>query len=159
MTTRSKGIKSKKKAFFFNSLLLVAGILVLNSISLSAASDRFILWLEIKGTINPAVSQYISKGLEKASVDKAACAIIQMDTPGGLDTPTEVRFVGYIFSGIEKKIYLIKSQLGKPWVKENPSGCHAQSEFTRMGVSWRSHVNEHFHVACRMKKVRVAGHA
>ncbi len=42
--------------------------------------------LTIKGTINPAVSDYVVKGIQKAAAGGATCVILQMDTPGGLDT-------------------------------------------------------------------------
>ncbi len=41
------------------------------------------------GTINPALADYIVKGIQKAEQDKATCVIIRMDTPGGLVTTTK----------------------------------------------------------------------
>jgi membrane-bound serine protease (ClpP class) len=45
--------------------------------------------LEVDGTINPALSDYIIKGIEKAVADKAALVIIRMDTPGGIVSTTK----------------------------------------------------------------------
>jgi membrane-bound serine protease (ClpP class) len=45
--------------------------------------------LEVDGTINPAVADYIAKGVEKAVTNKAACVIIRLDTPGGNLTTTK----------------------------------------------------------------------
>lgn len=45
--------------------------------------------LSVEGTINPALSDYIIKGIEKAQESKAACVIIRMDTPGGVVTTTK----------------------------------------------------------------------
>jgi membrane-bound serine protease (ClpP class) len=42
--------------------------------------------LHIKGTINPILVDYIERGIEQAEEESAAALIIQMDTPGGLDT-------------------------------------------------------------------------
>ena len=42
--------------------------------------------LTIKGPIGPAVSDYVRRGLEKAREQGAVAVILQMDTPGGLDT-------------------------------------------------------------------------
>jgi membrane-bound serine protease (ClpP class) len=50
------------------------------------ASKGHILHLTVKSTINPVISEYVDKGLKKAASEGAVCAIIQMDTPGGLDT-------------------------------------------------------------------------
>jgi len=42
--------------------------------------------IEIKGVIGPALSDYFGRTLKKARETKAAVLILQMDTPGGLDT-------------------------------------------------------------------------
>ena len=42
--------------------------------------------LIVKGAVGPAVADYIHRGLEKAVKGGATVVILQMDTPGGLDT-------------------------------------------------------------------------
>lgn len=42
--------------------------------------------LHVKGTINPPLANYIKRGITQAEDDGAAMCIIQLDTPGGLDT-------------------------------------------------------------------------
>lgn len=42
--------------------------------------------IKVEGVINPVASEYISKGIEEASKEEAECLIIELDTPGGLDT-------------------------------------------------------------------------
>ena len=42
--------------------------------------------MEVRGVIGPAASDYVKRGLEKAVEQRAELVIIQMDTPGGLDT-------------------------------------------------------------------------
>lgn len=42
--------------------------------------------LTVKGAINPVLVDYIGDGIEQAEDDGAIALIIQMDTPGGLDT-------------------------------------------------------------------------
>ncbi len=44
------------------------------------------LRLVIKGAIGPAVADYIKGGLAQATADQAALVILEMDTPGGLDS-------------------------------------------------------------------------
>ncbi|MFH1415413.1 MAG: nodulation protein NfeD [Elusimicrobiota bacterium] len=63
-----------KFAFFFLFMVFL--------VSPSMASDVYLI--EIDGTINPVVADYVSKGLEKASENEASAVIIKMDTPGGL---------------------------------------------------------------------------
>jgi len=50
------------------------------------ASKGHILHLTVKSTINPVISEYIDKGVKEAASSGAACVILQLDTPGGLDT-------------------------------------------------------------------------
>ncbi|MGC8604546.1 MAG: NfeD family protein, partial [Desulfomonilaceae bacterium] len=51
--------------------------------------EPVVFLLDINGTINPALSDYISKGIEEAKAKAASCVIIRMDTPGGVLTTTK----------------------------------------------------------------------
>lgn len=51
----------------------------------SAASGNITL-LNVKGTINPVLTDYIERGIDRAESQSSACVVIQLDTPGGLDT-------------------------------------------------------------------------
>lgn len=44
--------------------------------------------LNLRGTVNPATADYISRGLQKAAQRKANIIVLQIDTPGGLDSST-----------------------------------------------------------------------
>ena len=50
------------------------------------ASKGYILQLTVKSTINPVISEYIEKGVKEAASSGAACVVLELDTPGGLDT-------------------------------------------------------------------------
>ncbi len=55
------------------------------AIALPAAAATAVR-LEIKGAIGPATSDYVSKGIEHAVSRNAKLVILEMDTPGGLDS-------------------------------------------------------------------------
>lgn len=50
------------------------------------ASAAGVTVLEIKGAIGPATSSYIERGIASAQVRGSKLIVLQMDTPGGLDT-------------------------------------------------------------------------
>lgn len=63
--------------FFLFTFLLVSG--------LRAAE---VVRLEIRGTINPATSQFFKRALQEAEKNKASLILMELDTPGGLVTST-----------------------------------------------------------------------
>jgi membrane-bound serine protease (ClpP class) len=51
-----------------------------------APADRFATLIELNGPIGPAISRYVEHSLLDAGNGHSAVVILQMDTPGGLDT-------------------------------------------------------------------------
>ena len=72
----------------FRILLLLCLIITATaSIAISAwGASSPIVVLKIDGVINPVLADYIGGGIEDAEENNATVCIIQMDTPGGLDT-------------------------------------------------------------------------
>jgi len=71
----------------FIRILLLLGLIITASIAIEveAASSKIDV-LHIEGVINPVLVDYIERGINQAEEDDAIACIIQMDTPGGLDT-------------------------------------------------------------------------
>lgn len=70
-------------------LSLAAAILAVALLAVASGQPRgqdHAVRLIVKGPIGPAVADYIHRGLETAVEDGATVVILQMDTPGGLDT-------------------------------------------------------------------------
>jgi membrane-bound serine protease (ClpP class) len=78
-------------------MLLFACLFVSSDISASDTSENVrereggVLVISVNGVINPASAEFIHNSLERASAMKAAALVIELDTPGGLDT--SMRFI------------------------------------------------------------------
>ena len=86
-------MNTKRLAVF--SFMFVCGLLLLSygSPTLFGAekpdSRPVVYLLDVDGTINPALADYIIKGIEKAKENDVGCVIIRLDTPGGVVTTTK----------------------------------------------------------------------
>ncbi|MEE8553983.1 MAG: nodulation protein NfeD [Desulfobacterales bacterium] len=48
------------------------------------AGENEIYVIKVSSSINPAVAEFLGKGINKASADEVSCIIVELDTPGGL---------------------------------------------------------------------------
>jgi membrane-bound serine protease (ClpP class) len=98
--------------------ILIVFTLILLTLSIVAgvqAQSPHIDVLTIKGTINPVLVDYVKRGIDEAESSNARALIIQMDTPGGLD------------SAMRDIIQLIVNSRVPVVVYVSPSGARAAS--------------------------------
>lgn len=83
-----------------------------------AVADGVAVRLEIKGAIGPATSAYLQKGIEHADEIDADLVVVEMDTPGGLDSAMRDMIKAILNSDIPVVTYV------------SPSGSRAASAGT-----------------------------
>jgi len=74
----------KKRTIIFFLLLMSIFFYSLTAYYTTPKSSIYLL--QLSGIINPITSQYVVGGIEDAEAEEAECLILQLDTPGGLDT-------------------------------------------------------------------------
>ncbi|MFH1454044.1 MAG: nodulation protein NfeD [Armatimonadota bacterium] len=89
----------RKKALIILFIFFLIG-------SAFAEDVKSVKTLKVEGVINPVAASYIIRGIEEAEKDKSIC-VIQLDTPGGLDSSmrkintkilnSSVPVVGYVY--------------------------------------------------------------
>ena len=102
------------RLFMLVSLLLGAAAFTAPSYDAAAQEEtqsgrRLVYRLDVDGTINPAVADYLIKGIEKAAEEKAQCVVITMDTPGGVLTTTKLIIKEMLNAKIPVVVYVAPS--------------------------------------------------
>jgi membrane-bound serine protease (ClpP class) len=89
--------------------------LVLSSAALSEEPGREVMVIKVSGVINPVAAEFIGKSIEKANGNKVEALVIELDTPGGLDTSMRTIVKEIIASEVPVIVYV------------SPSGSRAAS--------------------------------
>jgi len=74
--------------------------------SFTAQAQSKVYILSIDGTINPAASDYIVMGINKANEENAECVIVKLNTPGGLLKSTRVIVSEFLGSKVPIIVYV-----------------------------------------------------
>ncbi len=110
--------------FFIPMLFILAGALLI-PVSANNA-DRPVFQLSINDTIGPATDDYVGRAIESATLQQASLIVIQMDTPGGLDTAMRSIIKNITNSSVPIVVYVA------------PSGARAASAGTY--ILYASHI-------------------
>src|SRR4030066_2441625 len=102
-----------KRTLLFIFLILI--FLFCSSSIYSEESKREVMVITVNGVINPVASEFIGKGVKKANEKKVEALVIELDTPGGLDTSMRNIVKDIIGSEVPVVVYV------------SPSGSRAAS--------------------------------
>lgn len=79
--------------------------------------------LRVEGTINPVVADFVRRGIEQAEADGSTACIIELDTPGGLDSSMREIVQSILNSSIPVVVYV------------SPAGARAASAGTFITIA------------------------
>jgi membrane-bound serine protease (ClpP class) len=117
------GVRQRVLALF----LLISGLALFGaSVATDPAPTAQVVTLRIEGAIGPASSDFITRGLAIARERNAGLVVLEMDTPGGLDTAMRVIIKNILASPIPVATYV------------SPEGARAASAGTF--ILYASHI-------------------
>jgi membrane-bound serine protease (ClpP class) len=110
-----KPVILKNKFIFTKFLSFILLTFFLFSYALSDEKKKEVVVITVNGVINPVSSEFIGKSIRKANEKKVEALVIELDTPGGLDTSMRNIVKDIIGSGVPVIVYV------------SPSGSRAAS--------------------------------
>jgi membrane-bound serine protease (ClpP class) len=100
---------------FFKVIFLITLSLFFSLTAFSEEPRKEVMVITLNGVINPVAAEYIGKNIRKANEKKVEALIIELDTPGGLDTSMRSIVKDIIGSEVPVVVYV------------SPSGSRAAS--------------------------------
>jgi membrane-bound serine protease (ClpP class) len=104
-----------KRKYTIAFALLFIVIFIYPSLLFTKEPTRDVIVITVSGVINPVSAEYIEKNIKKANEKKVEALIIELDTPGGLDTSMRKIVKDIIGSEVPVIVYV------------SPSGSRAAS--------------------------------
>lgn len=74
-----------------------------------AATDGQVHLLTIDGVVNPLTAQYLARGVREGADARARAVIVQLDTPGGLESSTREMTQAMLNSSVPVVVYVAPS--------------------------------------------------
>ena len=96
----------------FLAITVFASLVVIAGPPLFAEETHPVLILQIKGAIDPAMARYVKRGLEEARQAQASALVLELDTPGGLDSSMRKIIQAVIDSPVPVIAYVSPSGAG-----------------------------------------------
>ncbi|MGI5837708.1 MAG: NfeD family protein [Chloroflexota bacterium] len=96
---------SRLKFQFILQIIFLFVASAVHPLSSSAQGDHVAL-VQLKGVINPVAASYVERAINQAETDGANVVVIQMDTPGGLDTSMRAIIQRIIGSKVPVVVYV-----------------------------------------------------
>ena len=96
----------KKTAYFF---FLFVWLAIFSLPAFSVGQQRKVLAIKVSGPISPVSSEFIGKGIRKAGEMNAEALVVELDTPGGLDTSMRSIVKDIISSSVPVIVYVYPS--------------------------------------------------
>ncbi len=90
-------------------LLIIAFVVSLGALVVTtevAAKAPIVEVLRVKGVVNPVLADYINRGIARAEDSSAVACVIEIDTPGGLDTSMRDIVKGILDSSVPVVVYV-----------------------------------------------------
>lgn len=94
---------------FFFAILLFSGLVLLMWEAFAQKGAGPVMVLHVESIINPVTAEFIDENLKRAADKDAALVVVQLDTPGGLDTAMREIVKGILNSPVPVAVYVAPS--------------------------------------------------